>query len=148
MTAASLISGDASQSFFSSSNAATPLGVSGSSPGSNPGSTAHHSSFNFSMPSASGMVSQVGGGVNGMANSASPDPVSMGSNLEPSGLPDPFSLGTSFQHPFVPQDLWQMPMTLEWDWADMTSGFAGMESSFEANGVMRNVGSPANGVGP
>lgn len=28
----------------------------------------------------------------------------------------------SFQHPFVPQDLWQMPMTLEWDWADMQGG--------------------------
>ncbi|KAL9046666.1 MAG: hypothetical protein Q9214_000552 [Letrouitia sp. 1 TL-2023] len=27
----------------------------------------------------------------------------------------------SFQQPFVPQDLWQMPMTLEWDWADMTN---------------------------
>lgn len=26
----------------------------------------------------------------------------------------------SFQQPFVPHDLWQMPMTLEWDWADMT----------------------------
>jgi len=26
----------------------------------------------------------------------------------------------SFQQPFVPQDLWQMPMTLEWDWAEMT----------------------------
>lgn len=25
----------------------------------------------------------------------------------------------SFQQPFVPQDLWQMPMTLEWDWADV-----------------------------
>ena len=24
----------------------------------------------------------------------------------------------SFQQPFVPQDLWQMPMTLEWDWAE------------------------------
>ena len=32
----------------------------------------------------------------------------------------PFDLD-SFQQPFVPQDLWQMPMTLEWDWADMTS---------------------------
>lgn len=30
----------------------------------------------------------------------------------------------SFQQPFVPQDLWQMPMTLEWDWADMGSGGA------------------------
>lgn len=26
--------------------------------------------------------------------------------------------GGSFQQPFVPQDLWQMPMTLEWDWAE------------------------------
>nr|POE56226.1 putative transcriptional regulatory protein [Quercus suber] len=25
---------------------------------------------------------------------------------------------TAFQQPFVPQDLWQMPMTLEWDWAE------------------------------
>jgi hypothetical protein len=32
----------------------------------------------------------------------------------------PLSLGT-FQQPFVPQDLWQMPMTLEWDWAEMAS---------------------------
>lgn len=26
--------------------------------------------------------------------------------------------GSAFQQPFVPQDLWQMPMTLEWDWAE------------------------------
>lgn len=32
----------------------------------------------------------------------------------------PLNMG-SFQQPFVPQDLWQMPMTLEWDWADMTA---------------------------
>ncbi|KAI9803664.1 MAG: hypothetical protein M1833_000576 [Piccolia ochrophora] len=31
----------------------------------------------------------------------------------------PLNMG-SFQQPFVPQDLWQMPMTLEWDWAEMT----------------------------
>jgi hypothetical protein len=37
----------------------------------------------------------------------------------------------NFQQPFVPQDLWQMPMTLEWDWADMTGG---AYPSFE-NGV-------------
>lgn len=29
----------------------------------------------------------------------------------------------NFQQPFVPQDLWQMPMTLEWDWAEMTGRF-------------------------
>lgn len=28
----------------------------------------------------------------------------------------------TFARPFVPQDLWQMPMSLEWDWADMTGG--------------------------
>jgi hypothetical protein len=40
------------------------------------------------------------------------------------GQPSPLNMG-SFQQPFVPQDLWQMPMTLEWDWADMTSlGYA------------------------
>jgi hypothetical protein len=33
----------------------------------------------------------------------------------------PFN-SNSFQQPFVPQDLWQMPMTLEYDWADMTGG--------------------------
>lgn len=26
-----------------------------------------------------------------------------------------------FQSSFVPQDLWQMPMTLEWDWADFST---------------------------
>ena len=34
------------------------------------------------------------------------------------GVGSPLNMG-SFQQPFVPQDLWQMPMTLEWDWADM-----------------------------
>ncbi|OBT44738.1 hypothetical protein VE00_05331, partial [Pseudogymnoascus sp. WSF 3629] len=31
----------------------------------------------------------------------------------------------SFQQPFVPPDLWNMPMTLEWDWADLTGGVGG-----------------------
>ena len=45
-------------------------------------------------------------------------------HYNPSDGPSPLNVG-SFQQPFVPQDLWQMPMTLEWDWADMTSnGFA------------------------
>ncbi|KXT15138.1 hypothetical protein AC579_7922 [Pseudocercospora musae] len=43
-----------------------------------------------------------------------------------SGMPafDPSTSGVvnnpagAFQQPFVPQDLWQMPMTLEWDWAE------------------------------
>jgi hypothetical protein len=40
----------------------------------------------------------------------------------------------SFQQPFVPQDLWQMPMTIEWDWADMSTNFP----IFESGGVGSN----------
>jgi len=47
----------------------------------------------------------------------------------------PLNNTNSFQPPFVPQDLWQMPMTIEWDWADMTGG---PYPSFE-NGI---VGDP------
>jgi len=43
----------------------------------------------------------------------------------------PLNINT-FQQPFVPQDLWQMPMTLEWDWAEMTGG---AYQSFE-NGIV------------
>lgn len=39
-----------------------------------------------------------------------------------------------FQQPFVPQDLWQMPMTIEWDWADMSSNFPVFESGGGPNG--------------
>lgn len=35
----------------------------------------------------------------------------------------------------VPQDLWKMPMTLEWDWADMT-GYSGYEDGISMNGVL------------
>ncbi|KAF9636897.1 hypothetical protein BFW01_g7793 [Lasiodiplodia theobromae] len=48
-----------------------------------------------------------------------------------------FDMG-GFQQPFVPQDLWQMPMTLEWDWADMT-GYGGIEDGMggmSMSGVM------------
>jgi hypothetical protein len=46
----------------------------------------------------------------------------------------PLDIGNTFQYPFVPQDLWQMPMTLEWDWADMT-GYGGVEDSMAAGGL-------------
>jgi hypothetical protein len=46
-------------------------------------------------------------------------------------ITSPYS-ANSFQQPFVPQDLWQMPMTLEYDWADLTGG---VYPSFE-NGIM------------
>jgi hypothetical protein len=49
----------------------------------------------------------------------------------PASAVSPLNLG-SFQQPFVPQDLWQMPMTLEWDWADMTAGY-GMDGGEAQN---------------
>lgn len=54
---------------------------------------------------------------------------------------------SSFQQPFLPQDLWQMPMTLEWDWADMT-GDASYSDGFGMSGVMSDIngdGNPQNG---
>ncbi|PPJ53324.1 hypothetical protein CBER1_00931 [Cercospora berteroae] len=36
----------------------------------------------------------------------------------PGGMPGALNGTGAFQQPFVPQDLWQMPMTLEWDWAE------------------------------
>lgn len=59
----------------------------------------------------------------------SPDPMA---NV---GFPDqpPFSTASPgmapFQQPFVPQDLWQMPMTIEWDWADMSTNFPPFEGA-------------------
>ena len=43
---------------------------------------------------------------------------------------DSFNMG-SFQQPFVPQDLWQMPMTLEWDMAQLgdIGGFSAFDPS-------------------
>ena len=48
-----------------------------------------------------------------------PDPsLSMDMSNGFSGNPADMMGAGSFQQPFVPQDLWQMPMTLEWDWAE------------------------------
>ncbi|GME54019.1 hypothetical protein GTA08_BOTSDO03406 [Neofusicoccum parvum] len=52
-----------------------------------------------------------------------------------------FDMGHTFSQPFVPQDLWQMPMTLEWDWADMT-GYGGIEDGMggmSMSGVINNM---------
>ncbi|KAF8470584.1 fungal-specific transcription factor domain-containing protein [Kalaharituber pfeilii] len=43
----------------------------------------------------------------------------------PNGIPMGGIGGNSFNNPFVPQDLWQMPMTLEWDWADFSMSGGG-----------------------
>lgn len=44
----------------------------------------------------------------------------------------------SFQQPFVPQDLWQMPMTLEWDWADMLNTGAQPNFNFDDMGALND----------
>jgi len=59
-------------------------------------------------------------------------------------------MGNAFQHPFVPQDLWQMPMTLEWDWSDLSQPYGvetGLDPSFAVSGVMPGPTGPANGTG-
>ena len=59
---------------------------------------------------------------------------------------------SSFQQPFVPQALWQMPMTLEWDWAEMPpiNGFDGSmgDGSGGGGGTTTNGGNPASMSGP
>lgn len=48
------------------------------------------------------------------------------------GIPATMSPGmTSFQQPFLPQDLWQMPMTFEWDiWSDLNAqGFTNFDGT-------------------
>lgn len=50
----------------------------------------------------------------------------------------------NFQQPFVPQDLWQMPMTLEWDWANMTSGaYPGFENGLVDDTSLQNDSQPS-----
>ncbi|KAL8724191.1 MAG: hypothetical protein Q9166_008088 [cf. Caloplaca sp. 2 TL-2023] len=66
-----------------------------------------------------------------------------GSDLQQFGNGETSSLNVgSFQQPFVPQDLWQMPQTLEWDWADMNNiGFPAFDG--QAEGL-----NPPYGAGP
>ena len=47
---------------------------------------------------------------------------------------------TSFQQPFVPQEMWSMPMTFQWDWADMlnSNAFAGDDN--DQSGGMDTAG--------
>ena len=45
----------------------------------------------------------------------------------------------AFQQPFVPQDMWNMPMTLEWDWSEMnTDGFGAAGQGQEQAGMDGN----------
>ena len=60
---------------------------------------------------------------------------------------DPLDMGNAFQHPFVPQDLWQMPMTLEWDWAGMTD-YSGLQESGVLNVPANGAAGGSSGRGP
>lgn len=57
------------------------------------------------------------------------------------------TMGTTFDQNFqnVPADLWKMPMTLEWDWADMT-GYSGYEDGISMNGVMPDFSQSGHGT--
>lgn len=71
------------------------------------------------------------------------NPDGLETTFAPSSTPtttmSPGAFGTSFQHPFVPQDLWQMPMTFEWDmWTDLNGqGYNNMEGN---DAMMSNNG--------
>ncbi|KAH8652373.1 fungal-specific transcription factor [Xylariales sp. PMI_506] len=43
--------------------------------------------------------------------------------------------GAGFQQPLLPQDLWQLPMTLDWDWAEISGG---AYPSFENGSTMES----------
>jgi hypothetical protein len=72
-----------------------------------------------------------GTGLNGF------DPTSPGMGSRVAGV------AGSFQQPFVPQDLWQMPMTLEWDWAEGLG-----LGAFTPGGGGGGMGGFDGGVGP
>ncbi|KAJ5628921.1 hypothetical protein N7490_011149 [Penicillium lividum] len=83
-----------------------------------------------SLPSNTGIPNPMAGYGQGFSDMLSP-----GLENGPFGDQAPFTSPNvaPFQQPFVPQDLWQMPMTLEWDWADMSSNFPVFEAG-DGNG--------------
>ncbi|OHW91697.1 fungal specific transcription factor domain-containing protein [Colletotrichum incanum] len=58
-----------------------------------------------------------------------PDQANFGSFAEMTGFggpnnprSPPVNMGAPFQQPLLPQDLFSLPMTLDWDWAEMSGG--------------------------
>ena len=111
-----------------------------------------HSPNTFTQPLSSSQAPQqfdpsFNGFSSGMNNENMPLPLDFTGTLNPtpmqSSVPEndfrqipgesvsPLNLN-SFQQPFVPQDFWQMPQTLEWDWADMSNiGFSNNFPAFD-----------------
>ncbi|KAJ5132297.1 transcriptional regulator family: Fungal Specific TF [Penicillium atrosanguineum] len=86
------------------------------------------------MPSTTGMSSDLPSTINSMPGLQqdfpgilSPDQMANSGFHDQGSFPASPNL-PSFQQPFVPQDLWQMPMTIEWDWADMSTNFPVFEA--------------------
>lgn len=123
-------SGTFSPSVFTNNlNAATRSGHTAKTFGTDP-----------TMPSRTGMSNDLPSNIHAMSGLGQdfPDILSP-DNLANAGFPDQSSFPASpnmasFQQPFVPQDLWQMPMTIEWDWADMSTNFPVFEAGAGANG--------------
>jgi hypothetical protein len=86
------------------------------------------------------MAAQMLGTNNGLPNTTSTDVNSI-NNLNAAMSMNQFD--QTFNN--VPQDLWKMPMTLEWDWADMT-GYSGYEDGISMNGVMPDFGMTGHGT--
>jgi hypothetical protein len=55
------------------------------------------------------------------------------------------AMGGFDQAMHMAQDPWKMPMTLEWDWADMT-GYSGFEDGISMNGVLPDFAQHAHGT--
>lgn len=97
-------------------------------------------------PSSSGLSEDLPSNVHGMSGPGQDfqGMLSPG-NLSALGFPDQQTFAeagttplTSFQQPFVPQDLWQMPMTIEWDWGDMSNNFPVFEAGLDSNETQYN----------
>lgn len=93
------------------------------------------------IPSSTGITGDLPGNIHAMPELGqdfpgmlSPDQLGNVDFGDPSAFADTSPNMPSFQQPFVPQDLWQMPMTIEWDWADMSTNFPVFENGIGANG--------------
>ncbi|GAB1314282.1 hypothetical protein MFIFM68171_04492 [Madurella fahalii] len=88
-----------------------PSGDTTAGPGSDYGSYADMASYGAmgAMNAAAGLSNNGGGG--GMTSPP------MGGDMQPPPPPSAF-----FQQPMLPPDLFSLPMTLDWDWAEMSGG--------------------------
>ncbi|KAF2107485.1 fungal-specific transcription factor domain-containing protein [Lophiotrema nucula] len=136
-------------------NAGTPQPI----PGPDPYTTDGFANFNEPFPFSPNFTHASLQNNNPMAQYGSP---SMAAQYLQQGMPmgttgadtamsgmngmNPLAMGT-FDQTFnnVPQDLWKMPMTLEWDWADM-AGYSAFEDGIGMNGVLPDFNQGASGT--